>query len=57
MISYNCYEGMDNLTVLLINDNKLKTLSSSILQLRGLRTLDLTNNDFSDIPSELGFLE
>lgn len=57
MISYHCYEGMENLTVLLINDNKLKTLSSEILQLRGLRTLDLTNNDFSDIPSELGFLE
>lgn len=47
---------MPNLTVLLLNNNKLKQLSAEIVQLNSLKTLDLTNNDLSDLPTELGFL-
>jgi Leucine-rich repeat (LRR) protein len=45
------------LTVLILNDNKLKLLSPDIVALQQLKTLDLSNNDLPDLPSELGFID
>lgn len=39
-----------------MGDNKLQKLSSGIIALKALKTLDISNNDLSDLPSELGLL-
>jgi len=44
------------LTVLIISDNKIKTLSKDIFKLSNLKTLDISNNDMSDLPCEIGFI-
>ncbi|CAK80424.1 unnamed protein product (macronuclear) [Paramecium tetraurelia] len=53
---YNCYEGIQNLSVLLLNNNKIKELHKEIINLKNLKTLDISNNDLGDLPSQLGFL-
>ncbi|CAD8081571.1 unnamed protein product [Paramecium sonneborni] len=53
---YNCYEGIQNLSVLLLNNNKIKELHQEIINLKNLKTLDISNNDLGDLPSQLGFL-
>lgn len=44
------------MTVLILNDNKIKKISSNIVKLKQLKTLDLSNNDLPDLPSEIGFI-
>ena len=56
LIKYDQFAKSPNLTVLVINDNKLKTLSKDIFMLNKLKTLDISNNDLSDLPCELGFI-
>ena len=48
---------MQNLTVLLINNNKITQLPKQILMLRKLITLDISNNDLSDLPYEVAFIK
>lgn len=50
------FENCPNLTVLILSDNKIERLSAGILHLKKLKTLDVSNNDLSDLPSELGLL-
>lgn len=56
LTSYNSFSKSPNLTVLILGDNKLKSLSKDIIQLSKLKTLDLSNNDLSDLPCEIGFI-
>jgi Leucine-rich repeat (LRR) protein len=53
---YTEFAKTPNLSVLVLNNNKLKQLDKSILVLKKIKTLDLSNNDLSDIPSEVGLL-
>lgn len=53
---FNKFENCPNLTVLILADNKLEKLSGDIVSLKKLKTLDISNNDLSDLPSELGLL-
>ncbi|ETV92615.1 hypothetical protein H310_13069 [Aphanomyces invadans] len=46
----------DHLTILDIRDNKLAVLPDDICQLHRLKTLDVSNNDLSDLPPGLGYL-
>ena len=39
-----------------MNDNKIKKISQNIIKLKELKTLDLSNNDLPDLPSEIGFI-
>ena len=41
---------------MILNDNKLKKLSPNIIKLKELKTLDISNNDLPNLPSELGFI-
>ena len=41
---------------MILNDNKIKKLSSNIIKLKTLKTLDLSNNDLPDLPSEVCFI-
>jgi Leucine-rich repeat (LRR) protein len=43
--------------VLILNDNKIKRIFPGILKLQKLKTLDISNNDLADLPSEIGFIE
>ncbi|EWS71822.1 hypothetical protein TTHERM_000716187 (macronuclear) [Tetrahymena thermophila SB210] len=54
--SFTQFENIPNLSALVINNNKLKNLDKSILICKNIKTLDLTNNDLPDIPSEIGLL-
>ena len=42
---------------MILNDNKIKKISGDIVKLRNLKTLDISNNDLPDLPSEIGFIE
>ncbi|RHY07550.1 hypothetical protein DYB36_002666 [Aphanomyces astaci] len=46
----------DHLTVLDLRDNKLPLLPDDVCQLHRLKTLDVSNNDLSDLPPGLGYL-
>jgi Leucine-rich repeat (LRR) protein len=50
------YVGLPQLSILLLNNNKINVLSNQVIQLKGLRTLDVSNNDLSDLPSEMALL-
>ena len=50
LTSYNQFSKSPNLTVLILSDNKLKVLSKDIFKLSKLKTLDVSNNDLSDLP-------
>ncbi len=41
---------------MILNDNKIKKISPNIIKLKELKTLDLSNNDLPDLPSEIGFI-
>ena len=41
---------------MVLNNNKIKSLDNSIISLNNLKTLDISNNDLSDLPSEIGLL-
>ena len=56
MTEFDDFDRCPNLTVLILNDNKIKKISSNVVKLKNLKTLDLSNNDLPDLPSELGFL-
>lgn len=43
--------------MLTLNDNKIKKISGDIIKLTKLKTLDISNNDLPDLPSELGFID
>jgi len=45
------FENCPNLTVLILSDNKVEKLSAGIIHLKKLKTLDISNNDLSDLPS------
>lgn len=53
---YNYFENSPNLTVLIISNNKIVKISKDILKLQKLKTFDLENNDLSELPYELGFI-
>lgn len=53
---FSQFKNMPNLTALIINNNKLKNLDKSIMICKNIKTLDLTNNDLPDLPSEIGLL-
>ncbi|CAK4126271.1 unnamed protein product [Aphanomyces euteiches] len=48
--------AQNHLTILDLRDNKLTALSEKVCLLHQLKTLDLTNNDLSDLPPGLGYL-
>lgn len=48
---FNKFENCPNLTILILADNKLEKLSGDIVLLKKLKTLDVSNNDLSDLPS------
>lgn len=45
-----------NLTVLDLHSNKMTALPESILQMNGLKTLTLTNNELRDIDPRVSLL-
>lgn len=47
---------LENLTALMLYDNKLEKLPKEIGLLRKLKTLDLSNNQISDLPEEMSQL-
>lgn len=51
------FEKCPNLTVLILSDNKIRALNKEIIKLRKLATLDVSNNDLSDLPLEIGFID
>jgi Leucine-rich repeat (LRR) protein len=56
LTEFDDFERCPNLTVLILNDNKIKKISHNIIKLKELKTLDLSNNDLPDLPSEIGFI-
>ena len=40
-----------------LKSNKIAFLNSEIIHLKLLKTLDLTNNDLTDLPTEISFLD
>ena len=54
--SFKGIEKFPNLTVLDLKNNKLKGLDVGVINLKKLKTLDVSNNDLLDLPNELGFL-
>lgn len=44
------------MTVLILSDNKIRSLSRDIIKLKKLKTLDVSNNDLPDLPCEIGFI-
>ena len=40
-----------------LKSNKIAFLNSEIIHLKLLKTLDLTNNDLTDLPTEIAFLD
>jgi Leucine-rich repeat (LRR) protein len=56
LVDYNHFAKSPNLTVLILADNKIKVLSRDIIKLSKLKTLDVSNNDLSDLPCEIGFI-
>lgn len=50
------FDRAPNLTVLILNDNKIEKISGEIMTLRRIKTLDVSNNNLSDLPSELGLV-
>ncbi|KRX10051.1 hypothetical protein PPERSA_08454 [Pseudocohnilembus persalinus] len=50
------FDKMQQLTVIILNNNKLTKLSKNIMLVKELKTLDIANNDLGDIPSEIGLL-
>lgn len=57
LTEFNDFDKCPNLSVLTLNDNKIKKISADIVKLQKLKTLDLSNNDLPDLPSELGFID
>lgn len=49
-------KSLENLTALMLYDNKLKTLPKEIGLLTKLKTLDLSNNQLSSLPNEISQL-
>ena len=56
MTEFNDFDKCPNLSILILNDNKIKRIAGDIVKLKKLKTLDLSNNDLPDLPSELGFI-
>lgn len=56
LTEFDDFDRCPNLTVLILNDNKIKKISQNIIKVRQLKTLDLSNNDLPDLPSEIGFI-
>lgn len=56
LTDFDDFDRCPNLTVLILNDNKIKRISPNIIKLKQLKTLDLSNNDLPDLPSEIGFI-
>ena len=42
--------------MLILSDNKIRSLSKDIFKLKKLKTLDVSNNDLSELPCEIGFI-
>lgn len=57
LTEFNDFDRCPNLTVLILNDNKIKKIFPGIIKLQRLKTLDLSNNDLPDLPSEVGFID
>jgi Leucine-rich repeat (LRR) protein len=57
LTEFNDFDRCPNLTVLILNDNKIKKIFPGIVKLQRLKTLDLSNNDLPDLPSEVGFID
>ncbi|XP_041051213.1 fibromodulin-like [Carcharodon carcharias] len=49
----NALEGLDNLTMLLLNDNQLEDIGGSLKVLKSLSYLDLSNNHLKKLPEVL----
>nr|XP_020828544.1 leucine-rich repeat-containing protein 69 isoform X4 [Phascolarctos cinereus] len=47
------FDGLENLNILNLNHNKLKTIPPEINRLQNLKSLSLNNNQLTDIPKEL----
>ncbi|XP_068942680.1 leucine-rich repeat-containing protein 69 [Petaurus breviceps papuanus] len=47
------FDGLENLNILNMNHNKLKTIPPEINRLQNLKCLSLNNNEITDIPKEL----
>ena len=56
LTEFSYFDHCPSLTILILADNKIKKLSRDIIKLAKLKTLDLTNNDLSDLPCEIGFI-
>eukprot|EP01017_Pseudomicrothorax_dubius_P038901 TRINITY_DN5901_c0_g1_i3.p1 TRINITY_DN5901_c0_g1~~TRINITY_DN5901_c0_g1_i3.p1 ORF type:complete len:763 (+),score=167.89 TRINITY_DN5901_c0_g1_i3:74-2290(+) len=62
ILAYNrisAFEGFEEckgITVLDLKYNKIALLPKTIARLPTLKTLDVSNNDLSDVPNELGFM-
>jgi Leucine-rich repeat (LRR) protein len=56
LTEFDDFDRCPKLTVLILNDNKIKRISPNIIKLKDLKTLDLSNNDLPDLPSEIGFI-
>ncbi|XP_067863954.1 fibromodulin a [Heptranchias perlo] len=52
-VQSNVLEGLDNLTMLLLNDNQLEDIGGSLKVLKSLSFLDLSNNHLKKLPDEL----
>ncbi|XP_059806017.1 fibromodulin a [Hypanus sabinus] len=52
-VQTNSLEGLDNLTTLLLNDNQLEDVGSSLKDLKSLSILDLSNNHLKKVPQVL----
>lgn len=57
LTEFSDFDKCPNLSVLTLSDNKIKRISGDIVKLQKLKTLDLSNNDLPDLPSELGFVD
>jgi Leucine-rich repeat (LRR) protein len=53
---YSYFANSPNLTVLILSNNKITKIAKEVIKLQKLKTLDVENNDLSELPSELGFI-
>ncbi|XP_072522293.1 fibromodulin a [Salminus brasiliensis] len=49
----NAFEGMDNLTILLLNDNAIQDMGGALKGLNSLTLLDISNNQLKKVPEGL----
>ncbi|XP_030045599.1 leucine-rich repeat-containing protein 69 [Microcaecilia unicolor] len=56
-ISSNIFDGLQNLKILNLNNNKITYIPSQIYRLRSLRHLSLNGNQLKYIPKEFGLME